>query len=614
MDVTTSARDLDLRQHHGVETPEHVDVHFELAGVGSRLAAALLDIMILWFTLLVLWLGWGLVSDAFTGHRRAGGWITALMILITFVLMWGYFTLFEALNGGRTPGKQALGIRVVMDTGRSLTPHAAVVRNLIRFLDCYVPVPVAPAVFTIFFHRSNKRPGDIAAGTIVVRDRPTDWILGAAPAPVAESAATQPIETGPPELSEDEFRLLDRFLGRMNELTPEVQIRITTDLVRRFEGRIPRRSTDPQAYLVQVFAEEQLKRRSRFAPRAQAGAAGRITVPAERFVQKKRDGWEAFRATALRMERSGVGALAGGEIPAFARQYREVAADLARARTYQVDPRVIDYLERVVSAGHNALYRARGRERTSLPHYLLRDFPAAVVQSWKYVVFAFLLFAVPAAIGYVMIREKPELAEEIVSPVMVQRAEQAAERQVEGRGYAETESEERPVIAAAIITNNIQVSFGVFVGGITGGLLTAWLLFANGMMLGLGMGLFQNYHALAYLMTFVAGHGVLELTAIFISAGAGFRLAKAIIAPGDRTRRDALVVEGRIAARMIGAVVTLLAIAGTIEGLLSASDAPAIWKYAVSATTALLLVLYLLNGKRYLSSAPLPARSNFGSY
>jgi uncharacterized membrane protein SpoIIM required for sporulation len=303
------------------------------------------------------------------------------------------------------------------------------------------------------------------------------------------------------------------------------------------------------------------------------------------------------------MERSGVGALAAGEIPAFAARYREVAADLARARTYGVDQRVIEYLERVVSAGHNALYRSRGKQGTPLAHYLLRDFPAAVVQSWAYVLVAFAMFIVPAAVGYVMIRERPALADEIVSPVMVGRAEQAAERQAEGRGYAETEGDERPVIAAAIISNNIQVSFGVFVGGLTCGLLTAWLLFANGMMLGLGFGLFKNYGALNYLTTFVAAHGVLELTAIFISAGAGFRLAHAIIAPGERTRKDALVLEGRIAVRMVGAVVTLLAIAGAIEGLLSASDAPAVWKYGVSATTAVFLLLYLANGWGYLKTS-----------
>src|SRR3989454_5827219 len=381
--MMTSARDLDLRQHHGVKTPEHVDVRFELAGVGSRVAAGLLDLLLLCLGLLLLWVGGGtIVSDIASPHGMASGWLTAGLILLTFCLVWGYFTLFEALNGGRTPGKQLLGIRVVMDTGRSITPAAALIRNLVRILDCYFPIPFAPALVTMFLHPSNKRPGDLAAGTIVVRDRPTDWVLGTA---TESESAADPIETGPPDLSEDEFRLVDRFLARLSELNPDVQVRLTADLVRRFETRIPRRNADPQGYLVTVFAEEQRKRRSRFAPRAQAGVAGRITVPAERFVEKKRQGWESFRTTAVRMERSGVGALAPGEIPGFAAQYREVAADLARARTYQVDPRVITYLERVVTAGHNALYRARGKDRTPLPHYLLRDFPAAVVQSWPYV-------------------------------------------------------------------------------------------------------------------------------------------------------------------------------------------------------------------------------------
>jgi uncharacterized membrane protein SpoIIM required for sporulation/uncharacterized RDD family membrane protein YckC len=601
-----SARDPsppDLRQHHGVETPEHVEVRLELAGVGSRMAAAVLDTILLYLSLLLVILVGSKAADAIGGV--VGGWFTAFLVLLLFALIWGYFTAFEALNGGRTPGKQALGIRVVMDTGRPVTPGAAVVRNLVRLLDCYFPfLPLLPALLLMFINKSNKRLGDMAAGTIVVRDRPTDWVLGAA---TAAPAGEEPLETGPPELSEDEFRLLDRFLGRQSDLDAAVQFRMMTELARRFEARIPRRTDDVQAYLVQVFAAEQGKRRSRFATRARGvgagGGAGRTTVTAERFLAKKREGWEAFRAVAVRMERSGVGALAAGEIPAFAARYREVAADLARAHTYGVDQRVIEYLERVVSAGHNALYRARGKESTPLARYLLRDFPAAVVQSWAYVLLAFALFIIPAAVGYVMIRERPALADEIVSPLMVSRAEQAAERQAEGRGYVEAGGNERPVIAAAIIRNNIQVSFGVFVGGLTCGLLTAWLLFANGMMLGLGFGLFQNYGALGYLTTFVAAHGVLELTAIFISAGAGFRLAKAIIAPGDRTRKDALVVEGRIAVRMIGAVVTLLAIAGAIEGLLSASDAPAVWKYGVSATTVVFLLLYLASGWAHLRTA-----------
>src|SRR5687767_9267578 len=133
--MTPSARDLDLRQHHGVETPEHVDVRFELAGVGSRMAAGLLDLLFLFLGLLLLLMGWLAIVGWVLSDALARGWLTAVMFLLGFVLVWGYFTLFEALNGGRTPGKQSLGIRVVMDTGRAITPSAAVIRNLARFID-----------------------------------------------------------------------------------------------------------------------------------------------------------------------------------------------------------------------------------------------------------------------------------------------------------------------------------------------------------------------------------------------------------------------------------------------------------------------------------------------
>src|SRR5256714_14319656 len=212
--MAPSARDLDLRQHHGVEAPEHVDVRFELAGVGSRIAAALLDLTLQVFGIIGLWmLGAALGGGVFTAHGMARSWVSAVMILLTFCFAWGYFTLFEALNGGRTPGKQALGIRVVMDTGRPVTPTAAVVRNLVRILDTYFPaLPFLPALLTMFLQRSNKRPGDMAAGTIVVRDRPPDWALGGAPQ-LAVGGATQtpaePIEPGPPQRPEQEFRLLD---------------------------------------------------------------------------------------------------------------------------------------------------------------------------------------------------------------------------------------------------------------------------------------------------------------------------------------------------------------------------------------------------------------------
>jgi len=593
----------ELRQQLDIETPEHVAVRLELAGVGSRAAAALVDTVIVFAVLVGLQFAAGATGLWHVGAALEG-WVLALVILLSFLMFFGYFAAFEALNGGRTPGKQALGIRVVMETGHAVTPTAATVRNLVRLLDCYFPlVPLLPGLVMVFLHPRNQRLGDLAAGTVVVRDRPVDWALGPAPA-----AAEEALETGPPELTDDEFRLLDQFLARAGQLDPALQVRMATELARRFQDRIPRRTVDADAYLTTLLTEEQRKRRSRFATRVQTGAAGRTTVTAERFVAGKRDAWAAFHAVAARVERSGVGALAAGEIPAFAARYREVTADLARARTYGVERRVIEYLERVVSAGHNALYRARGRPRAPLARYLVQDFPAAVVQSWRHVLAACLLFTVPAAVGYGLIRGRPELADDVLPPVMVSRAEQAAEHEARGIGYAQSPNEELPVIASAIISNNIGVAFWAFVGGMLAGTLTALVLVSNGMSLGMGFGLFVNYHAGAYLGTFVAGHGVLELTAIFIAGGAGFRLAGALVAPGDLARKDALVLAGRIAARMIGAVVSLLALAGTIEGLLSASDAPAALKYAVSAATVILLGLYLWSGWTYLKrTEPAPS-------
>lgn len=591
--VPIPSRPPDLRQQHGVETPEHVEVRFELAGLGSRAAAAMTDLILISLLLVPL----QIATEQLGLGTVLGRWASALIYLLLSFALVAYYILFEGLNRGRTPGKILLGIRVVMDTGRPITLAAAALRNLVRAAE-YAAL-LLPGMLTMLLHRSSKRLGDLAAGTIVVRDHVTEW--GLAPPARTEEA----LEIGPPELSEDEFRLLDRLLARLSDLTPEVQVRMTVELAHRFETRVPRRTIDPQEYLVALFEQERAKRRSRFATRAGSGA-GRTTVTAERFVARKQDAWEAFRGTTARVERAGLHALAASDIPGFAARYREVAADLARARTYGVSPELVEYLERLVAAGHNALYGARPHGRLPVGRQLFRDFPAAVVESWRYVVVAFVLFAIPAAVGYAVVRDRPELAEEIAPPVMVSRAEQAAERQARGIGYAQTENEDRPVLASWIISNNIMVCLAALAGGLVAGVLTVLSLVYNGLALGVGFGVFANHQATRYLATFIAGHGVLELTAIFISGGAGFRLAQALVAPGDLTRKDALVLQGAVALRMIGAVVCLLVVAGAIEGLLSASDAAPAYKFAVSAASAVLLACYFTSGWFYLKSRAVP--------
>src|SRR5256886_11815167 len=162
-----------------IETPEHLVLELELAGVGSRIAAAACDALLLG----VLYVGLGLALAVLLTRRESpGAWATlvaVLAVLALFLLFWCYFLLFEALNHGRTPGKRLMGIRVVMDTGHPITLAAAAVRNLIRVVDG-LPFGLVGLAF-VLFHPQNKRLGSTLAGTGGAAPRPQTRRLPAVP-------------------------------------------------------------------------------------------------------------------------------------------------------------------------------------------------------------------------------------------------------------------------------------------------------------------------------------------------------------------------------------------------------------------------------------------------
>jgi uncharacterized membrane protein SpoIIM required for sporulation len=154
-------------------------------------------------------------------------------------------------------------------------------------------------------------------------------------------------------------------------------------------------------------------------------------------------------------------------------------------------------------------------------------------------------------------------------------------------------------MASSIIANNVQVTFAVFAGGVTAGLLSVLMLVMNGVSIGSVFGVYVSKGIGDLLLAFVAPHGILELFAICVAGGGGFLLAAAILVPGARTRRRALVENGRRAIRLIGASTFLLVIAGSLEGLVSPIEWwPLEGKLAVSGTTLVLLVTYLRGGRR----------------
>ena len=277
-----------------VETPENVVLHFELAGVGSRAAAAIYDLIAVTLLLILVMLALG-VAGLF--GETTGGWLVAVFVLIGFGTVWGYYSLFEGLGGGRTPGKKRMGIRVVMETGHPITFQAAVVRNLIRIADLQPAASYFVGAAFVMLHPSHKRLGDLVAGTIVVRDRPEETTALAIEEPTEEQ-----LDVGAPLLTDEEFQLVERLVGRMQDLAPDIRAKFAHDLAVRLRDRVPHPDPRPERFLRTLYQTELEKRRAKAATRrGTSGVAAAGT--AVRFVAARQSTWERFRAQAVRLEK-----------------------------------------------------------------------------------------------------------------------------------------------------------------------------------------------------------------------------------------------------------------------------------------------------------------------
>jgi uncharacterized membrane protein SpoIIM required for sporulation len=222
--------------------------------------------------------------------------------------------------------------------------------------------------------------------------------------------------------------------------------------------------------------------------------------------------------------------------------------------------------------------------------FFLRGFPRLFRETFIYTLTAFLLFAVPALIAGFTTSNFPRSATWLL-PAGVQDLIPIVENK---ELWIDISIEERPYTSTFIMQNNIRVSFLAFSSGVTGGLLTLWVMVMNGLILGGLLGL-TSYHGIGFeLATFVIGHGVIELTVIFISGGSGLMLGWAILHPGLMRRRDALMIAARKAVRLLGGAVPWLVVAGAIEGFISPSETIS-WhiKWAVGIFSGVLMYSYL---------------------
>ena len=561
-----------------VETPELVVVSYDLAGVGSRINAALIDVLICVLVIIGVVMLWVMAMPPAarlgSSPDRLGGWAIAVLIFAQFAVLWGYSVLFEALADGRTIGKRIMRLRVVRDGGLSVTFGASAVRNLMRIIDMQPGFTYAVGIITMILNKQGKRLGDIAGGTLVVREELLPPLAAATPAPVAATG-------GAPRAVVLQAELSERFAAHLR----------------------PWAGQSPAAQLVKLHASEAEARRQGAAVRRDTGAARERHA----IVAANAERWAAFAGRLAVAQKGGLRSLGEQGVREFVQEYRELTADLARLRTASrgEEGREVFYVNRLVSGAHNLLYRRRTISPAEVVRFLFFTVPQEIRRSSRPILLAAALLFVPLGVTAVAVSRDAEAATAFLPPAMFDRAEDGVRAAREGEGYVDVPEIYRPTMASSIIANNLQVAFLAFASGITAGVMTVWVLVSNGLSIGAVLGLYVSKGIGSLILAFIAPHGVLELFAICLAGAAGLLIGAAIFVPGDRTRRRALVENGRRAASLVAGATFLLLFAGLIEGFIS----PIPWwplelKLTVSAVTALALYAYLRQGAVRARPAP----------
>jgi len=215
-----------------IETPENVRLSFRLAGPATRMGAYLVDLMIRGTLLTALSVLVGLLFPLF----HVSGLPIGVLLLGVFFLEWGYAFVFEAYWNGQTPGKRALGLRVVKTGGYAISFYDAMLRNLLRVADA-LPLLYGIGLLAMMTNERLQRIGDLVAGTMVVRDRRQSLQSGLEILRNVEALGSDVLER-PFRPAERTLDVIETFSLRKRELTEARANEIATVLAAPLAERL----------------------------------------------------------------------------------------------------------------------------------------------------------------------------------------------------------------------------------------------------------------------------------------------------------------------------------------------------------------------------------------
>ncbi len=269
--------------------------------------------------------------------------------------------------------------------------------------------------------------------------------------------------------------------------------------------------------------------------------------------------WDEFEAFLERKD-----SFDPAEMPA---RFRRVCQSLALAAERHYSAELVDRLNRLALRGHHALYANRRRESQQVWDFMLAGFPRLVRQEWRLVAAAALLFYGPLLGLIALLQVFPDFVHYLLSPEQLASFHQMYDPS--NRRVGMRESDTSFMMFGVYIWNNVRIGFQTFAGGMLAGVGSAGFLAANGVIIGAVAGYLTQVGYTETFWSFVAGHSSTELTAIVLSGAAGFKLGLAVIAPGNASRKAALVAAARPAVRIMYGAAVLFFVAAFVEAFWS---------------------------------------------
>jgi uncharacterized membrane protein SpoIIM required for sporulation len=287
-------------------------------------------------------------------------------------------------------------------------------------------------------------------------------------------------------------------------------------------------------------------------------------------------------------------ALPDAEVP---QAYRRVCQHLALAHDRQYSPDLVDRLNRLALRGHHLLYGARGSRGARALQFLLEGFPRLVRAEALLVVAAAVLFFGPFLMLLAALQWFPDFVYYLFPPEALAKFQEMYNPANKRLGMRD--ADDNVAMFGFYIWNNVKIGFQTFAAGIAFGLGSIFYLVSNGLFIGAIAGYLTQVGYGEPFWSFVSGHSAMELVAIVISGAAGLRLGGALVAPGLRSRKAALVAAAQPAVRLMYGAGGMFLIAAFIEAFWSPlTFFPPVTKYLVGAILWLVVAGYFLLGGR----------------